>query len=160
MVDRAAGAGCGRAPLPTVLSETALSNAFLGGITEVCIVTEDHRRTMAGLVSPGIGPFRVYTFDDRSLADPTYRGEDEAFRPYGEAGVARKLTWVTTAIGRGGQNTVTGDAGEAGSYVCGVGCSGPVGVGVRGGRRVRGDADVADLSENARDREVGEGAAG
>jgi len=82
---RVSGAGApaasGRSPLPlpTVLSETALSNAFLGGITEVCIVTEDHRRTMAGLVGLGIGPFRVYTFDDRSLADPTYRGEASAF---------------------------------------------------------------------------------
>jgi hypothetical protein len=54
--------------LPTVLSEFALSNAFLGKILEVCIVTEDHRRTMAGLVRLGIGPFRVYTFDDNVVA--------------------------------------------------------------------------------------------
>ena len=65
--------------LPTVLSDTALSNAFLGRVVEVCIVTEDHHRTMAGLVRLGIGPFRVYTFDDRSLAAPTYRGENSTF---------------------------------------------------------------------------------
>lgn len=64
--------------LPTVLSEFALSNAFLGKIVEVCIVTEDHRRTMAGLVRLGIGPFRVYTFDDNVVA-PTYRGQDSPF---------------------------------------------------------------------------------
>jgi methylmalonyl-CoA/ethylmalonyl-CoA epimerase len=65
--------------LPTVVSETALSNAFLGKIVEVCIVTEDHRRTMAGLVRLGIGPFRVYTFDSSNLTAPTYRGESSPF---------------------------------------------------------------------------------
>lgn len=65
--------------LPSVLSESALSNAFLGHIVEVCLVTEDHSRTLAGLVRLGIGPFRVYTFDDRSLAAPTYRGQDSPF---------------------------------------------------------------------------------
>lgn len=65
--------------LPTVVSETALSNAFLRKIVEVCIVTEDHRRTMAGLVRLGIGPFRVYTFDSSNLTAPTYRGESSPF---------------------------------------------------------------------------------
>jgi len=67
------------AELPTVVTEFALSNAFLGRIVEVCIVTEDYRRTMAGLVRLGVGPFRVYTFDDGNLAAPTYRGESSAF---------------------------------------------------------------------------------
>jgi len=65
--------------IPTVVSEFQLSNAFLGKIIEVCIVTEDHHRAMAGLVRLGIGPFRVYTFDDETLAAPTYRGERTAF---------------------------------------------------------------------------------
>jgi len=65
--------------LPTVVNEFALSNAFLGKIVEVCIVTEDHQRTMAGLVRLGIGPFRVYTFDDDNLAAPTYRGAPSPF---------------------------------------------------------------------------------
>lgn len=67
------------AGLPIVLNESALSNAFLGRVVEVCLVTEDYRRTMAGLVRLGIGPFRVYTFDNRSLAAPTYRGQDSPF---------------------------------------------------------------------------------
>ncbi len=67
------------AELPTVVTEFALSNAFLGRIVEVCIVTEDYRRTMAGLVRLGVGPFRVYTFDDGNLAAPTYRGESSPF---------------------------------------------------------------------------------
>lgn len=65
--------------LPTVLSETALSNAFLGKVVEICIVTEDHHRTMAGLVRLGIGPFRVYTFDDQTLTEPTHRGRPSPF---------------------------------------------------------------------------------
>ena len=65
--------------LPDVLSEFELSNAFLGKIVEVCVVTEDHERTMAGLVRLGIGPFRVYTFDDQSLAAPRYRGQSSPF---------------------------------------------------------------------------------
>ncbi|MDQ3714757.1 MAG: VOC family protein [Actinomycetota bacterium] len=75
--DAAVAAAAG--PLPAVLSESALDNAFLGKVVEVCIVTEDHYRTMAGLVRLGIGPFRVYTFDDTNLAAPTYRGEDSPF---------------------------------------------------------------------------------
>ena len=70
----------GLPPLPEVLSETALSNAFLGRLVEVCFVTEDHERTMEGLVRLGIGPFRVYTFDASNTVDRTYRGEPEDFR--------------------------------------------------------------------------------
>ncbi len=79
--------------IPTVVSEFQLSNAFLGKIIEVCIVTEDHHRTMAGLVRLGIGPFRVYTFDDETLAAPTYRGERTAFSL--KVGFAKNddLTW-------------------------------------------------------------------
>ncbi len=79
--------------LPTVVSEFALSNAFLGRIVEVCIVTEDHRRTMAGLVRLGIGPFRVHTFDDDSLAAPTYRGEDSPFSLKVCFATNNELTW-------------------------------------------------------------------
>ena len=48
----------GLPPLPEVLSETALSNAFLGRLVEVCFVTEDHQRTMEGLVRLLVHPFR------------------------------------------------------------------------------------------------------
>ncbi|MCV7169239.1 VOC family protein [Mycobacterium manitobense] len=60
--------------LPAVLSATRLSNSFLGELIEICIVTADHRRTMEGLVRLGIGPWRVYTFDSRTVTDRTYRG--------------------------------------------------------------------------------------
>lgn len=79
--------------LPTAVSEVALSNSFLGKIVEVCIVTEDHQRTMAGLVRLGIGPFRVYTFDDNTLAAPTCRGEDRPFSLKVCFATNNDLTW-------------------------------------------------------------------
>lgn len=66
-------------PLPEVLSEYKLSNSFLGRIVEVCLVTEDHQRTMEGLVRLGVGPFRVYTFDAGNTVDRTYAGQPEDF---------------------------------------------------------------------------------
>jgi methylmalonyl-CoA/ethylmalonyl-CoA epimerase len=60
---------------PTVLSETLLSNSFLGKLIEVCIVTADHRRTMEGLVRLGIGPWKVYTFDSSTVTEMSYGGE-------------------------------------------------------------------------------------
>lgn len=65
--------------LPEVLNEFALSNAFLGNIVEVCLATEDHQRTMQGLVRLGVGPFRVYTFTSESVAEQTYRGAASPF---------------------------------------------------------------------------------
>jgi len=65
--------------LPQVLSESALSNSFLGKIIEVCLVTRDHQRTMEGLVRLGIGPFRVYTFSAESVDDQAYRGQPEPY---------------------------------------------------------------------------------
>lgn len=79
--------------LPDVVSELALSNAFLGRIIEVCIVTEDCHRTMAGLARLGIGPFRVYTFDDTNLAMPTYRGEVSPFSLRVCFATNKDLTW-------------------------------------------------------------------
>jgi len=79
--------------LPKVVSEFALSNAFLGKIVEVCIVTEDHHRTMAGLVRLGIGPFRVYTFDDTNLAAPTYRTQHSPFSLTVCFATNNDLTW-------------------------------------------------------------------
>ena len=64
---------------PAVISETELSNSFLGGLIEVCFVTADHRRTMEGLVRLGIGPWKVYTFDSRTVTERTYRGAPAEF---------------------------------------------------------------------------------
>ena len=69
----------GPEPWPAVVSATELSNSFLGGLIEVCLVTADHRRTMEGLVRLGIGPWRVYTFDSRTVAERTYRGAPADF---------------------------------------------------------------------------------
>lgn len=52
-----------------------LSNQFLGDAIEICIVTRDYQKTMAGLVRLGIGPWRVYTFDETTVSEQTYRGE-------------------------------------------------------------------------------------
>ncbi|GAA4990449.1 hypothetical protein GCM10023257_33470 [Streptomyces hyderabadensis] len=61
---------------PSVVSATELSNSFLGNLIEVCFVTRDHQRTMEGLVRLGIGPWRVYTFDSRTVTRRTYRGAE------------------------------------------------------------------------------------
>ena len=61
---------------PTVVSATELSNSFLGKLIEICIVTADHQRTMEGLVRLGIGPWRIYTFDARTVSERTYHGEE------------------------------------------------------------------------------------
>jgi hypothetical protein len=54
--------------------------AFLGTMIEVCFVTRDHRRTMAGLAALGIGPWRVYTFGPENVSEQTYMGEPTAYR--------------------------------------------------------------------------------
>jgi methylmalonyl-CoA/ethylmalonyl-CoA epimerase len=36
---------------------SATTTGFLGKPVELCIVTRDHRRTIAGLLRLGIGPF-------------------------------------------------------------------------------------------------------
>jgi methylmalonyl-CoA/ethylmalonyl-CoA epimerase len=58
-----------------VLGKEGLSNAFLGNLIEVGIVTADHRRVMEGLVRLGIGPWRIHTFDSSTVGGRTYRGE-------------------------------------------------------------------------------------
>lgn len=78
---------------PEVRSEFALGNAFLGKIVEVCIVTEDCYRTMAGLVRLGIGPFRVYTFDAETVTAPTYRGAASQFSLKVCFAINNGLTW-------------------------------------------------------------------
>ena len=60
---------------PTVTGENSLSNSFIGNTKQVCLVTRDIHRTMAGLVKLGIGPWRVYTFGPDTCTDITYRGK-------------------------------------------------------------------------------------
>lgn len=65
--------------LPEVISDTALSNSFLGKAVEFCIVTEDHRRTMAEFCKLGIGPWAVHTFSPETVTEQTYYGEPSEF---------------------------------------------------------------------------------
>ena len=62
-----------------VLSDSALSNSFLGDAIEICIVTRDYKRTMEGLVRLGIGPWRVYTFSPETVTEQTYMGKPAEF---------------------------------------------------------------------------------
>lgn len=54
--------------------EDSRRDPFLGNAVEICIVTPDHKRTMADLWKLGIGPWKVYTFDPSNTTDQTYRG--------------------------------------------------------------------------------------
>jgi len=60
--------------LPRVLSQVELANGFLGDAIQICVVTPDYRRIMAGFVKAGIGPWRVYTFSPDTVSEMTYRG--------------------------------------------------------------------------------------
>ena len=46
--------------LPTTVGASELSNSFLSETIRACVVSRDHRRTMAGMARLGIGPWRVY----------------------------------------------------------------------------------------------------
>ncbi len=67
--------------LPSVVSDSELSNSFLSETIQVCVVSRDHKRTMEGMVRLGIGPWRVYHYRDApSIKDTVYRGADEKFK--------------------------------------------------------------------------------
>ena len=67
--------------LPSVVSDSELSNSFLSETIQVCVVSRDHKRTMEGMVRLGIGPWRVYHYRDApSIKDAEYRGEAENFK--------------------------------------------------------------------------------
>ena len=67
---------------------------------------------------------------DRCAAAGIPKGTEFATKP------ALATAMISAALDAG-QNTVTGDAGEAESYLRWVGCPRPFGVGVHGGRRFR-----------------------
>jgi methylmalonyl-CoA/ethylmalonyl-CoA epimerase len=67
------------ATLPKVLSDVRMDNSFLSETIQVCVVTRDYRRTMAGMVEAGIGPWRVYTFARPQVTETTYRGRPTEF---------------------------------------------------------------------------------
>ncbi|MFV1943995.1 VOC family protein [Pseudomonas luteola] len=57
-----------------VTSERTLSNSFLGDAMQICIVTHDIYRTLEQFVRLGVGPWRIYQFDEHSVSNQTYRG--------------------------------------------------------------------------------------
>jgi methylmalonyl-CoA/ethylmalonyl-CoA epimerase len=61
--------------LPVVVSATGLENSFVGDVVQVCIVTRDLHRVMAGMVRLGIGPWRVYLFSPETVSDMTIDGQ-------------------------------------------------------------------------------------
>ncbi|KAL8924704.1 MAG: hypothetical protein Q9208_003894 [Pyrenodesmia sp. 3 TL-2023] len=52
---------------------------FLGAITEVCIVTPNHTKTMDGLLRLGIGPFQVFDFTPATVSARRFRGQAADF---------------------------------------------------------------------------------
>lgn len=62
-----------------IVPSPKLADSFLGSVVEICIVTHDHQRVMAGLVQLGIGPWRVYTFTPENTSSQTYKGQSSAF---------------------------------------------------------------------------------
>lgn len=65
--------------LPDVINDETLSNTFLGNVVELCIVTDDHEKTMQGLSRLGIGPWAVYTFSPETVTEQTYQGKPAEF---------------------------------------------------------------------------------
>ena len=66
--------------LPTVVSETELSNSFITGTIQVCVVVRDHRQTLEGFVRAGIGPWRIYQYSDAPMiAETKCCGADATF---------------------------------------------------------------------------------
>ncbi|KAI4120891.1 MAG: hypothetical protein LQ338_006698 [Usnochroma carphineum] len=61
------------------MATTTLSPSFLGKPTEICIVTNDYRRTLTGLYSLGIGPWRIYTYSPENTTQQTYRGQSTPY---------------------------------------------------------------------------------
>ena len=57
----------------------ALRPSFLGAITEVCLVTADHKKSMDGLLRLGIGPFQVFDFTPSTVPERYFRGKSGSF---------------------------------------------------------------------------------
>jgi len=49
------------------------TQAFLGTLSEICIVTPNHLKTIQGLAKFSIGPFQIFTFNPSTIKNYTYR---------------------------------------------------------------------------------------
>lgn len=62
-----------------VASTTNPLKPFLGRPIEICVVTNDYKRSIIGLSALGIGPWRVYTFTPSNTTSQTYYGQPSDF---------------------------------------------------------------------------------
>lgn len=89
---------------PAVVSEAELSNSFLPEAVQLCVVTPDWRRTLAGFVRLGIGPWRIYRCpgDDPSvLRETEYHGRAERFGMTICLAASGNMTWEVIEPGEG-----------------------------------------------------------
>lgn len=57
------------------MSASAIPQAFLGRVDEICLVTADRQRTAEGLLRLGIGPWRFMEITPENTTKQTYRGQ-------------------------------------------------------------------------------------
>lgn len=79
--------------MSTVINETTLSNSFFGNTKQICIVTRDVKRTLAGMVNLGIGPWSIYIFDENNCTDVTYRGKPSKHTMYLALATSGDMLW-------------------------------------------------------------------
>ena len=56
-----------------------LSNSFLGVPVEICIATRSAETTLKAMVGLGIGPWGLYQFNERTVADRRSYGEPDPY---------------------------------------------------------------------------------
>jgi methylmalonyl-CoA/ethylmalonyl-CoA epimerase len=79
-------------PLPAVTGPKSLANSFLGNLLQVCVVTADHQRALAGFVNLGIGPWTIRKVDASNLSG-TYRGAPADFEAILCLASSQNMNW-------------------------------------------------------------------
>lgn len=64
--------------VPNALPIT-LGQPFLGRPIEICFVTPNMRETLAGLCRLGIGPFKIFSFNSKTVTDMKFENEAADF---------------------------------------------------------------------------------
>ena len=57
--------------MASVKPATTLDTGFVGNTVQVCVVSRDLRRTAAGMIRLGIGPWQIFTFSPENVRDMT-----------------------------------------------------------------------------------------
>lgn len=70
-----------------------LAPPFLGQPVEICIVTPNLRQTLSGLLSLGIGPFKIFHFAPHNVSEQTIRGRPTPFDIEVAFAVQNKMIW-------------------------------------------------------------------